>query len=236
MGHGLKGDSEKCETVLLVCFLSFLDADACLHFGGCLNQTPLSDALKHPSILPKRHPVTQLIIVEVHESCGYLGYNYVLSCLWREFWLINGVSSVQHYLHDCVSCRVRWVKVCGQLMSELPAQCDAVDSYTFSCVTVDYFGHFCVMSDGRIHKHWGCVFTCMAMHAVHIMVSDYLAQDSFIYVYMRFLSALGQSQDTTEIFGNNGTNVKGASKVLCQAVTGFVAGNFCRELCNHGLT
>ena len=69
----------------------------------------------------------------------------------------------------------------------------------------------------------------MAMRAVHLEVSDNLSQDSFIHAYHRFLAVGGQN--TTEIFSDNGANLKLASKLLCQNVSV----TSCHELCNRGV-
>ena len=99
---------------------------------------------------------------------------------------------------------------------------------------VDYFGHFWVEFSPRVAKHWGCVFTCIVMWVVHIEVSDSLTQESFIHVYRHFLAIWGQN--TTNLFSDNRTNLRGACKTLCQTVAQFVLGRFCRELCNRGMS
>ena len=96
---------------------------------------------------------------------------------------------------------------------------------------VDYFGHFWVNTGKFLVKPWGCVFTRMATRAVHIEVLDSLSQDSFIHAYRHFLAI--QGKNTNDLFSDNETNLKGASKLLCQTVAWFFLGRFCQKLCNR---
>ena len=78
---------------------------------------------------------------------------------------------------------------------------------------------------------------CIYVHgpcAVHLEVPDDLSQVSFIHAYRSFLTLAVWCQNTTEIFSDNGTNLKEAYKLLCQTDAGFVSGHFCCELCNRG--
>ena len=92
VGFRSSGDDAWRVIGVLVRFWSLMSSDICLHVSGCLNWTPLSGASNNSVILPKHHPVTILMIINMHESGGHLGYNYVLSWLWCCFWLINGLS------------------------------------------------------------------------------------------------------------------------------------------------
>ncbi len=49
----------------------------------------LTDNVKYPNILPKRHPVTQLIVKYHHESEGHeMGVNFTLNHLRTLIWLL----------------------------------------------------------------------------------------------------------------------------------------------------
>ena len=91
---------------MLMRFCPFMDADGCMFVGCWLNQTMLSNASKHPINLTKQHPLTHLLIWEIHESCGLLGYNCVLTYACCKYWIISGVLSVRHYMRHCVEFHV----------------------------------------------------------------------------------------------------------------------------------
>ena len=99
-GNYFKGAKEKQIIASLVRFCSFVDSGKCLRLGGHLNYATLMNVSKHLIILPKRHPLTHLVMKDIRESCGYLAYNYVLSKMQGRFWLINSISSMSHYLRQ----------------------------------------------------------------------------------------------------------------------------------------
>ena len=51
---------------------------------------------------------------------------------------------------------------------------------SFSSVGIDYFGPFEVKQGGSRVKRYGCLFTCLAMQAVHIEVAKNLDTVSII--------------------------------------------------------
>ena len=76
----------------------------------------------------------------------------------------------------------------------------------FSSVGVDYFGPILVKSRGSQVKRYECVFTCLAVRAVHIEIGHELTTDSFIQAVTRFVSRRGPP---IEVYSDNGTYFKG---------------------------
>jgi len=77
------------------------------------------------------------------------------------------------------------------------------------------FGPFIVKRGRSELKRYGCLFTCLAIRAVHIEVVQSLETDSFIQALQRFICRRGQP---TVIRCDNGTNFVGAEKELRNAV------------------
>ena len=96
-------------------------------------------------------------------------------------------------------------------MAPLPAARVTVPDYPFASTGVDYFGPLIVKRGRSQVKRYGCIFTCLAMRAVHIEVAHSLDVESFLCALSRFTARRGVPN---EIFGDNGTNFIGASGIL----------------------
>ena len=70
-------------------------------------------------------------------------------------------------------------------MASLPSARVAPTDPPFSHVGVDYFGPLFVKQRRSQVKRYGCLFTCLAMRAVHTEVSHTLEAESFICAYQR---------------------------------------------------
>ena len=79
--------------------------DGILRVGGRLqNAVVLSWDEKHPMILPKRHPVSHLIVRRYHESAAHSGREQTLCEVRRMFWIIGGRSLVKTTIRNCIKC------------------------------------------------------------------------------------------------------------------------------------
>ncbi|XP_068215893.1 uncharacterized protein [Palaemon carinicauda] len=72
-------------------------------------------------------------------------------------------------------------------------------------------------------KHWGVIFTCLNMRAIHLEVASNLTSDSFISAFMRFLAGQVKTDRC-----DCGTNIVGSRKVLDSSYE-FLAGNKVRN-------
>jgi hypothetical protein len=61
----------------------------------------------------------------------------------------------------------------------------------FSSVGIDYFGPLKVKYKRGTVKRYGCVFTCLAIRAIHIEIAHDLSTDSFIQAVSSFVSRRG---------------------------------------------
>ncbi|XP_068227896.1 uncharacterized protein [Palaemon carinicauda] len=74
-------------------------------------------------------------------------------------------------------------------------------------------------------KHWGVIFTCLNLRAIHLEVASNLTSDSFISAFRRFLARRGQVKT---VRCDCGTNIVGSRKVLDSSYE-FLAGNKVRN-------
>ena len=100
--------------------------DGLLCVGGRLQQAPISNSARHPTILPKSDHTVDLIIRHYHEVCGHSGLEYTLSLIRQHYWIINPRTAVRQVLNNCVSCRKRQAHAAKQKMALITERCVAL--------------------------------------------------------------------------------------------------------------
>ena len=151
--------------------------DGLLHIGGQLHKASLPMESKHQIILPKEDHVTSVIIDDYHRACGHSGRENVLASVRQKFWITQGSSTVRSILERCVSCRRRQAPLCQQKMADLPESRVLAKKPPFTSVGMDYFGPFQVRRGRSLVKRYGVIFTCLAIHAVHLELAHSLSTD-----------------------------------------------------------
>ena len=165
----------------------------------------------HPAILPRHHPVVDLIVRYYHTASGHVGREHVLSLCRQKYWIVGARSAVRRILKNCTACRARRAVPMCQRMADLPGDRVAAGQPPFTGTGVDLFGPF-IVKRGRVElKRYGCLFTCLAVRAVHIEVVQSLDTDSFINAFQRFICRRGQVR---LMRSDNGTNFVGTVKEL----------------------
>lgn len=182
---------------------------------GRLTYSSLPSLKKRPVILPSRHHVTTLLIRHFHDQYGHVGKEFVLSLLRERYWIIGARQAVRQVLRNCVTCRRVYSQPAVQKMADLPVERVTPDKPPFTFIGLDLFGPFLVKVGRSMVKRYGCIFTCLAVRAVHIEVAHSLETSSFINALQRFIARRGQP---LEIRSDNGTNFVGAERELKEAV------------------
>ena len=100
-------------------------------------------------------------------------------------------------------------------MADLPSGRVTSDNPPFHHTGVDYFGPFLVKQGRSTVKRYGCIFTCLAVRAVHFEMSYFISTDAFINVYRRFVSRRGAA---SVIYSDNGTNLVDGHKELSRSL------------------
>ena len=162
--------------------------DGVICVGGRLERASIELSAKHPMILPGKHHVTDLVIRDCHEKEGHVGAGQVLASIRQKFWILRGHVAVRRVVGKCLKCRFWNARPCEQIMAPLPTARVSPGLPPFSSVGVDYFGPILVKSRRSQVKRYGCVFTCLAIRAVHIEIAHELTSDSFIQAFTRFVS------------------------------------------------
>ena len=186
-----------------------------LRVGGRLFSAPIDMNIKHPVILPYKHYVTDLIVQSYHQEVGHMGQESVLSCLRSKFWIIKGRSAVRRPISMCKECRRRNARLGEQYMASLPCDRITPNKPPFTNMGVHYFGPFEVKQGRSRVKRYGCLFTCLAVRAIHVEIAHSLDTNSMINALRRFINIPCHPE---EIRSENGTNFTNANKELKEAV------------------
>lgn len=123
----------------LVRLTPFLDQEGLLRVGGRLHNARVDSESKHPYILPKKSPLSKLIIDDAHQRMLLGGTQVTLTFIRQTYWIIGGRAPVRSHILRCGRCaRYRAVRA-QQLMGQLPPA-RVVPTRPFYNAGVDYAG------------------------------------------------------------------------------------------------
>ncbi|KAK2549037.1 hypothetical protein P5673_030666, partial [Acropora cervicornis] len=100
-------------------------------------------------LLPHNHRFSQLIAKDEHRKGGHLGVAATVARIWSRFWITNLQRIVKSICFKCVTCRRKFQRLSGQIMSDLPLE-RLQPSPPFANVGVDFFGPFTIR--GEVQK------------------------------------------------------------------------------------
>ncbi|XP_055922143.1 uncharacterized protein LOC129953216 [Eupeodes corollae] len=194
----------------------YMDSNDVIRINGRIdaaNDIPYDT--KRPIILPKHHYVTHLIIDAVHQRLYHQHSETVINELKQLYYITSLRTTVRKVINKCQDCRNKKSKPIPPLMGELPPSRLKSFNRPFSYIGIDYFGPMNVKVGRHLEKRWGVIITCMTIRAIHIEVAHSLSTDSCILAIKRFMARRGTP---LEITSDNGTNFRGASRELKDAV------------------
>ena len=148
--------------------------DDLLVAGGRLGYAPINENTNH---------AIDLIIQDYHQNVGHMGQETVLTSLSSKYWIIKERSAVRRNLRQCGSCKRR-----KAIYQDLPSDRLTPEKPPFSQIGVDFFGPFEVDQGRSIVKQYGCIFTCLAIRAIHVEIAHSLNADSMISALRWFMA------------------------------------------------
>ena len=192
--------------------------------GGRLQNAELSFDTRHPIILPKDHPFTLLIVRRAHERVVHSGTKDTLTEIRSRYWIPQGRSLVQQFIHKCVLCRRFGASSYKAPLPPPLPEYRVRECLPFSSIGVDYAGPLTIRQNTHTSnngvqnalspcsgKAWVCLFTCCASRAVHFEIVTDLSPQSFIRCLKRFVSRRGLP---SRIISDNGSTFKAAAKEI----------------------
>ena len=207
--------------------------DKIVRVGGRLDKAPIPFEAKHQVILPPAHPLSRLLVQDLHEKHLHVGREHTLALVRQTFWISRGKSFVRKIINDCLHCKRRRAKPNVPVLASLPKERLALCEPPFTNTGVDYFGPMNVKRGRVTDKRWGCLFTCLTTRAVHLELAGDLSTDSFIMALRRFRGRRGNPRT---IRSDNGTNFVGANRELTEALKSLSEERITDELAQEGIT
>lgn len=189
----------------------FIDKQGIIRVGGRLRASELPFEVKHPTVIPKSHYLTELIVRHYHEKCKHGGRGMTSNEIRSNgLWILGMSRVVRAVISRCVHCR-RWRgSTQTPKMADLPED-RTVTTPPFTYCGVDLFGPWNVKNGRRNEKRFGVLFTCLMSRAVHIEVAATLSTDSFICALRRFIAIRGPIR---QLRSDRGTNFCGSIREL----------------------
>lgn len=189
----------------------FKDVDGVLRCKGRLGNTSWSFDKRYPILIPKDCEYTNNIIMKIHKDNYHVGANHTLSMIRQTFWIPQGKSQVMKILRKCPQC----IKHGGGPFRLPPAPTlppERVNySSPFTFTGIDLLGPVQVRTGKEISKRWVCLFTCLAVRAVHLEIVQNLTAEEGLLALRRMISTRGVP---TLITSDNATNFKLMSEIL----------------------
>ena len=193
----------------------FLDSSGLLRVGGRLTHAPRAFDARYSIVLETKHPLTRLFVRSAHIAVAHGRTERTLAEVRSRYWVLRGREAVKTVISSCFYCARQRTQPPQPMMAPLPRQRVQPFQHPFNCVGIDYFGPLTVTIGRRSEKRWGVIFTCLSTRAVHLELAASMDTDSFLMAFSRFVSRTGAP---SELFSDNGTNLRTGESELKEAV------------------
>ena len=187
-----------------------LDEQGIIRCRGRMEFSDLPYDARNPILLPKKHPLTCLIVREAHRSIAHYGLNSTVSCIRQRWWIPQIRQCVKSILRGCIICRKLQGKPFKTATAPLPEFRTKLLS-PFQITGVDYSGALQVKSEGKIVKAYIVLFTCPVTRAIHLEMVTNLSCESFLNAFRRFC---GRRSFPQVMLSDNATTFVAASSSL----------------------
>ncbi|XP_068707240.1 uncharacterized protein [Montipora foliosa] len=111
-----------------------------IRVGGRLNKAWIPFEAKHHAFLSPTHPLTRLLVQDLHEKHSQVGREHTLALVCQQYWIPRVKSFVRKIVNDCLHCKRRLANPNVPLMASLPIERVAFGEPPFANTGVDYFG------------------------------------------------------------------------------------------------
>ncbi|XP_075167602.1 uncharacterized protein LOC142239717 [Haematobia irritans] len=166
-------------------------------------------------ILPANHHVTTPLVRHIHETFHHISHETVINNIKSKYHIPHLRALYKSVRNSCQICKNASVLPITPQMSTLPPSKLASFKRPFTYVGIDYFGPLYVTVGRRREKRWGVLFTCLTVRALNLEIAHSLDNSSCIMCIRNFMARRGTPK---QIYTDNGTNFKSASKVLATEI------------------
>ena len=133
---------------------------------------------KHSILLYWNHPVVEKFLKSEHLRNSHEETEYVRNVVQQNYWILGIRNALRLINANCVVCLKGNVQTNQPMMTDIPEE-GLETNRPFFNVRIDLFAHFIVKIGRRQEKRCCCLFTCLAIRAVHIeVVPDWILIDA----------------------------------------------------------
>ena len=195
---------------------------------------PMTPDNQPQKLVPSKHHVTKLLMMEAHRACIHRGRDATLARFRLNYWTPHGSKIAWGIVSKCQLCILRNAKLMEQIMGLLPIE-RLRRSPAFNHVMLDLFGPFKVRGEVQKRtsgKAYGVIFTDLTMRAVHIDAVFGYDTTSFLGALSRFTSIRGYP---ARIFSDPGSQLIGADNELKKVWANMEAAEMIRNGAENGM-
>ena len=84
--------------------------DGVIRVGGWLERAPIPFEAKHQVLLSPKHPLSRLLVQDIHERHFHVGREHTLALVCQQFWILGGKLFVRKITNECLHCKRRRAK------------------------------------------------------------------------------------------------------------------------------
>ncbi|XP_058810967.1 uncharacterized protein LOC131675845 [Topomyia yanbarensis] len=206
---------------------AFVDQNGILRMEGRIGVATCAPySAKFPAFLPKKHPVTELLVDFYHRRYGHGSGETVVNEIKQHFKIARLRPVVRKIAKQCTWCAVYKATPAVPRMAPLPESRVTPYVRPFTFTGVDYCGPFIIRIGRSNVKRWVMLLTCLTVRAVHLEIACSLSTESCKMALRRFIARRGSPQ---QIYSDQGTNFQGARKELKEELASInrdLAGTF----------
>lgn len=180
----------------------------------------IKENVKSPLVVSGEHPTVKLWIKAVHRQLHHAGVEATINECRQQYWVLRLRPITRTVIKQCLFCRMKTQTPPYPRTGDLPACRLAHHKRPFTFTGVDYFGPLSVTVGRARQKRYVAIFTCLTTRAIHLEVAGSLSADSAVMAVRRMIARRGCP---TEIWSDNGTNLKAADKELRQTIDAATA-------------
>ena len=172
----------KCCLPLIRQLKLFLNNRQLVCCGGRIHNARIDDKAKFPCLLPKKHPITSLIVYHAHNSYLHSGVNATVTALRQKHWLSSIRQVVKSLLRKCIRCHRVAEKSYSQPDPPPLPSVRVKEARPFEVTRVDFTGalHVKKMGDNKVYI---CLFTCGVTRAIHLEIVEDLSVETFCRLF-----------------------------------------------------
>ena len=166
-------------------------------------------------ILSPRHPVTRLILREIHEV-DHKGVQHTVARSRLKYWIPRCGQIVRKIKANCFTCRLKDAVAIRQQMAPMPSF-RTKSSPVWNNSMIDLFGPIQIkdfVNQRTTRKTWAVLITCLSTRACQAYLAQSFSTDDLLLVLMKHEARNGAPSN---YYSDLGSQIVGADRVMTEA-------------------